>query len=66
MKSQYEYINNFNRQNYDRITIMLPKGKKEHIKQIASQNGESINSLVNKLLQNISLPSDNDLGEKAV
>ena len=51
MKQNYDYINKFNRQKYDRIDIMLPKGKKEIIKEIAERNNESINNLVNRLLQ---------------
>lgn len=66
MKAQYEYINDFNRQNYDKISVMLPKGKREYIKQLAENNGESVNSLVNRLLQGVANMTEEEWKAKAV
>ena len=37
----FRYINNYQRENYDRITILVPKGRKELIQQHAKANGMS-------------------------
>ena len=66
MDAQYKYINDYNKQNYDHINIMLPKGKKNHIKQIASKNGESINGLINRLLQTELNMSEKEWKDKAI
>ena len=31
LKKRYDYINNYNREKYDRVTVVLPKGTKERI-----------------------------------
>ncbi len=51
LKKQYERSNNFVRNNYDRISITVPKGMKDTIKELLPGN-QSINSLVNELLVN--------------
>lgn len=66
MERQYDQINDYNRRNYDHVNIMLPKGKKNHIKQMASENGESINGFINKLLQNALNMSEEEWRAKAV
>ena len=66
MRDQYHYINEFNRQNYDKISIMLPKGKREYIKQFAAKNGESVNNLVNRLLQTEANMTDQEWKERVV
>ena len=45
-----KYNNDFNKNNYDRISLMLPKGKKDLIKSIASNNGESVNAFINRAI----------------
>lgn len=45
------YNNEYNRENYDRITIMMPKGTREKLKEIARERGESVNALVSALLK---------------
>ena len=40
----------YNEKAYDRLAITIPKGKKDAVAAFAERNGESINSLVNKLL----------------
>lgn len=43
--------NKWNGENYDRIALMVPKGKKEEYKARAEENGESLNGYINRLLE---------------
>lgn len=43
---QMKYQNEYNKQKYDRTTIMTPKGKKEQIKAAASAAGMSMNEFI--------------------
>lgn len=45
-----KYNNSFNKESYDRFSLMLPKGKKEIIQEYAKRNGESINAFVNRAI----------------
>ena len=40
------YNNDYNKGAYDRVSLMLKKGKKEIIQQVASANGESVNAFI--------------------
>lgn len=43
-----KYRNDFNKQKYDRYSLMLPKGKKEQLEQFCQEEKiRSINSLIN-------------------
>lgn len=42
------YNNAFNAKTYDRINLTLPKGKKETVQEHAKKNGESVNSFINR------------------
>lgn len=44
--NQIEYINAYNREKYDRITILVPKGRKEEIKATAKKEGLSVNEYI--------------------
>lgn len=44
------YNNDFNAKNYDRISLMIPKGEKEKIKAFAEAKGESLNGFINRLI----------------
>ncbi len=48
-KKLIQYNNEYNRNNYDRVSLMLPAGKKEIIKN-ALRDGESVNSFINVLI----------------
>lgn len=41
-----EYNNKYNTENYDRVSLMLPKGMKEQIRALAGSNGESVNGYI--------------------
>lgn len=43
--------NRYNAKTYDRIQIVVPKGRKAAIEAHAKQKGESVNGLVNALLR---------------
>ena len=49
-KKMFNYNNEFNKNNYDRINLLLPKGKKEVIKSHADSKGESVNSFINRAI----------------
>lgn len=48
LKVRYKKQNDKIRDNYDRISVTLPKGMKEEIK---TKTGKSINALVNELIK---------------
>jgi len=48
--NQIKYQNEFNKQRYDRINLMVPKGKKDELKQAASKQGISVNEYINRML----------------
>lgn len=46
-----DYKANYNKLQYDRISVYIPKGTKEELKKITGNKGLSVNALINKLLQ---------------
>ena len=42
--------NKYNAANYERISLVVPKGKKEQIKSHAENQGESLNGFVNRAI----------------
>lgn len=42
--------NKYNAENYDRISLSVPKGKKETIKNYAESKNESLNGFVNRAI----------------
>lgn len=46
-----KYNNQFNKENYDRISLMIQKGRKEQLQALAKANGESVNKLINRLIE---------------
>lgn len=45
-RAQNKYISH----TYDRIALVVPKGRKEEIKEFAARNGESVNGFINRLI----------------
>ena len=43
---QVKYQNEYNKQKYDRTTIMTPKGKKDEIRAAAKAAGMSMNEFI--------------------
>ena len=48
--NQIKYQNEFNKANYDRIEIIVPKGKKEIIKEKAKIAGQSVSEYINQAI----------------
>ena len=46
-----EYNNEYNRDAYDRVSLMLPKGQKAIIKAHADAHGESLNGFINRAIK---------------
>lgn len=42
--------NKWNEKAYDRIYVTVPKGHKDTIKEYAEKNGESVNSFINRII----------------
>ena len=49
-KDAIRYNNNYNKDNYDRISLIVPKGKREIIRYTAEQLGESANTFINRAI----------------
>ena len=47
-KAQQKAVNKYMSKAYDRINLTVPKGKKELIKLHAVSKGESVNSFINR------------------
>ena len=45
------YKNKFNKENYDALRIVVPKGKRDIVRAYANENGETLNGIVNRLLR---------------
>lgn len=45
-KAQQKAVNKYVKNNYDRINVTLPKGKKEIIEKAAAESGESVNGYI--------------------
>ena len=44
------YDNAFIAENYDRVNLTVPKGKKDAIKSHAEQRGEKVNTFINRAI----------------
>lgn len=40
------YDNAFKRQAYDRVTVLVPKGKHQDLKDLAEREGKSVSALI--------------------
>jgi predicted DNA binding CopG/RHH family protein len=49
--NQIEYQNRYMKEKYDRIGLMVPKGRKEKIKEQAASRGMSVNQYINRLIE---------------
>lgn len=50
MFRKFNYMNDYNKENYDRFTLLLPKGKKERVKAAAAAAGMSTSEYINALI----------------
>lgn len=51
-KSNQKAVNKYVKNNYDRINVTMPKGKKDDIKTHAEAQGESVNAFINRAISN--------------
>lgn len=51
--NKVRYNNEFNKKAYDRINLMVGKGKKDIIKAVADTNGESVNAFINRAIDKL-------------
>lgn len=63
-KESYEYINNYQKEKYDRITILRKVGEKQRLTEISKEKGyrtvtEFINECINEKLQSYEENIDN-------
>lgn len=47
----FEYQNRFNRENYDRVTVMLPKGDKAALQAAAQGAGVSVGEYIRQAIE---------------
>ena len=49
-KAQQKAVNKYMKSNYDRVNLVMPKGKKDIIQAHAAQQGESFNAYINRAI----------------
>lgn len=49
-KASQKAVNKYMKENYDRINLTVPKGKKDKIKEHAESRGESVNGFINRAI----------------
>ena len=52
-KAQQKAVHKYVRENYDRLELTVPKGKKAEIKAHAEARGESVNGFVNRAIEEV-------------
>ena len=48
--AQQKAVNKYVKENYDRINVNMPKGRKEVVKAHADTQGESLNAFINRAI----------------
>lgn len=49
-KAQQASVNKYVKNNYDRVNVTFPKGKKDILKAHAESRGESLNAFINRAI----------------
>lgn len=49
-KAQQKAVHKYVKNNYDRLELTVPKGRKDAIKAFAAAQGETVNSFINHLI----------------
>ena len=60
-KAQQKAVNKYVKENYDRINVTMPKGKKEEIQVHASRHGLSVTAYINAAIDE-KMAKDNTQG----
>ena len=51
LEAQYNRQNDFNRKNYERVSLMLPAGEREKVRAAAAAENKSLNSYIIEAIQ---------------
>ena len=49
-KAGQRAVNKYMRENYDRVNLTMPKGKKDNVQDHAARMGESVNAFINRAI----------------
>jgi len=49
-KASQKAVNKYMKENYDRVNLTMPKGKKETVQLHAARYGESVNAFINRAI----------------
>lgn len=49
-KASQRAVNKYMKENYDRVNLTMPKGKKEIVQAHAESQGESVNAFINRAI----------------
>ena len=49
-KASQRAVNKYMKENYDRVNLTMPKGKKDVVQAHATQQGESVNAFINRAI----------------
>ena len=64
MAGKTAYKNNWQKENVDRINLIMPKGKKETVQAHAAKQGESVNGFINRAIDR-QIVRDKEGGEES-
>ena len=59
-KAQQKAVNKYMKSNYDRVNLVMPKGKKDIIQAHAAQRDESVNAYINRAIDEAMQRNDSD------
>lgn len=65
-KAQQRATNKYKKNNYDRIEIVVPKGRKDEIQAHAEARGESVNGFIGRAISETMERDNGDSGESEV
>ena len=49
-KAAQRAVNKYMKENYDRVNLIMPKGKKDAVQIHAAQRGESVTAFINRAI----------------
>ena len=49
-KAQQKAVNKYMKKNYDRVNLVMPKGRKDALRAHVEKNGESLNGFINRAI----------------
>ena len=61
-KAGQRAVNKYMKENYDRVNLTMPKGKKDVVQDHATQRGESVNAFINRAI-NETMERDQEAAE---